>query len=172
MKRKVKFSESGALLQGKLFDDKGNRMGPSFSSKNGVRYRFYVSTALRGRNHKAGSVTRISAPEIEGLVEAALSEKLQLPRDEMLEQVETITVSDGRIRLALKQPKGKRRSIENSVDSKAEGRRASGCSVGSQGRPKAREIDYPGPCLARTTCLAGAMRPSKISPQQRTSIRK
>ena len=24
-------------------------MGPSFSSKNGVRYRFYVSTALRGR---------------------------------------------------------------------------------------------------------------------------
>ena len=80
VKRKVKFSESGALLQGKLFDDKGNRMGPSFSSKNGVRYRFYVSTALRGRNHKAGSVTRISAPEIEGLVEAALSEKLQLPK--------------------------------------------------------------------------------------------
>ena len=46
VKRKVKFSESGAMLQGKLFDDKGNRMGPSFSSKNGVRYRFYVSTAL------------------------------------------------------------------------------------------------------------------------------
>src|SRR5204863_3983055 len=45
VKRRVKFSESGALLQGKLFDDKGNRMGPSFSSKNGVRYRFYVSTA-------------------------------------------------------------------------------------------------------------------------------
>ena len=112
VKRKVKFSESGALLQGKLFDDKGNRMGPSFSSKNGVRYRFYVSTALRGRSHKAGSVTRISAPEIEGLVEAALSEKLQLPRDEMLEQVETITVSDGRIRLALKHSKGKRGSIE------------------------------------------------------------
>src|SRR4051812_48179824 len=28
VKRKVKFSESGAMLQGKLFDDKGNRMGP------------------------------------------------------------------------------------------------------------------------------------------------
>ena len=73
LKRRVKFSESGALLQGKLFDDKGNRMGPSFSSKNGVRYRFYVSTALRGRKHKAGSVTRISAPEIEGLVESELN---------------------------------------------------------------------------------------------------
>ena len=112
VKRRVKFSESGALLQGKLFDDKGNRMGPSFSSKNGVRYRSYVSTALRGRKHKAGSVMRISAPEIEGLVEAALSEKLQAPGEEMLEQVETITVSEGRIRLALKQPNGKRGSIE------------------------------------------------------------
>jgi site-specific DNA recombinase len=112
VKCKVKFSESGALLQGKLFDDKGNRMGPSFSSKNGVRYRFYVSTALRGWKHRAGSITRISAPEIEGLVESALSEKLEAPRDEMLERVETITVSDGRIRLVLRQSKGKRCSID------------------------------------------------------------
>ena len=109
VKRKVRFSESGALLQGKLFDDKGNRMGPSFSSKNGVRYRFYVSTALRGRTHKAGSVTRISAPEIEGLVEAALSERLQAPRDEMVEQVETITVSDGRICVGVKATQRKTR---------------------------------------------------------------
>jgi site-specific DNA recombinase len=112
VKRRVKFSESGAMLQGKLFDDKGNRMGPSFSSKNGVHYRFYVSTALRGRRHTAGSVTRISAPEIEGLVEAALSEKLQLPVDKILAQVETITVSSGRIRLALNPARGKQRSID------------------------------------------------------------
>ncbi|MBK3664784.1 recombinase family protein [Bradyrhizobium diazoefficiens] len=63
-RRGTKFSNSDALLKGKLFDDKGNRMGPTFSSKNGVRYRFYTSTALRGRTHKAGSVTRVSAPEI------------------------------------------------------------------------------------------------------------
>lgn len=112
VKRKVKFSESGVLLRGRLFDDKGNRMGPSFSVKNGVRYRFYVSTALRGKPHTAGSVTRVSAPEIESLVEAALTEKLQLPKDKVLQQVETITVSDGRIRLALAPPKGTRRSIE------------------------------------------------------------
>lgn len=112
VKRKVKFSESGAILQGKLFDDKGNRMSPSFSSKNGVRYRFYVSTALRGRNATAGSITRISAPEIEGLVEAALSERLKAPREEMLKQVERIIVSESRIQLVLKQPKGKRGSIE------------------------------------------------------------
>lgn len=54
---RVKHFESGALLQGKLYDDKGNLMGPSFSSKNGVRYRFYVSSALlRGRRSAAGSV--------------------------------------------------------------------------------------------------------------------
>ena len=35
--RRIKHSESGALLQGKLFDDMGNLMSPSFSSKNGVR---------------------------------------------------------------------------------------------------------------------------------------
>lgn len=112
VKRKVAFSQSGALLQGKLFDDKGNRMGPTFSSKNGIRYRFYVSTALRGRSHTAGSVTRISAPEIEGLVEAALREKLQLLADEALNQVEAITVSDHRIRLALNPARGKQRSID------------------------------------------------------------
>jgi hypothetical protein len=67
VKCKTKYSESGALLKGKLFDDRGNRMGPSFSGKNGVRYRFYVSTALRGRKHKAGSVTRVAASEIEGM---------------------------------------------------------------------------------------------------------
>jgi site-specific DNA recombinase len=71
--RKVKRSESGALLAGKLFDDAENRMSPSFSSKNGVRYRFYVSSALlRGRKAAAGSVSRIAAAEIESAVLAAL----------------------------------------------------------------------------------------------------
>jgi site-specific DNA recombinase len=71
--RKVKRSESGAMLQGKLFDDKGNRMSPSFSSKNGVRYRFYVSSALlRGRKGAAGSVGRVAAAEIEPVVLDAL----------------------------------------------------------------------------------------------------
>jgi site-specific DNA recombinase len=71
--RKAKRSESAALLQGKLYDDKGNRMSPSFSSKNGVRYRFYVSSALlRGRKTEAGSVMRVSATEVENGVLAAL----------------------------------------------------------------------------------------------------
>src|ERR1700682_3911731 len=58
---------------GKLYDDRGNRMSPSFSAKNGVRYRFYVSSALlRGRKADVGSVGRVPAAEIESTVLAAL----------------------------------------------------------------------------------------------------
>jgi site-specific DNA recombinase len=75
--RRIRHSDSGALLRGKLFDDKGNAMSPSFSAKNGIRYRFYVSTALRGRKDQAGSVTRISAPEIERAIEDAVQRRLE-----------------------------------------------------------------------------------------------
>ncbi len=92
--RKKKRSESGALLMGKLYDDKGNLMSPSYSSKNGVRYRFYVSSALlRGRKAAAGSISRIAAAEIEGAVLAALnthqpeSGSDDTPTAEMLERV-------------------------------------------------------------------------------------
>lgn len=78
-KRKVKRSESGALLIGKLFDDRGNAMSPSFSSKNGARYRFYVSSAiLRGRKIEAGSVARISAADVEQTLTNALRERLKI----------------------------------------------------------------------------------------------
>jgi site-specific DNA recombinase len=75
---RIKHFQSGAMLQGKLYDDEGNLMGPSFSSKNGVRYRFYISSALlRGRKSAAGTVGRVPAAEIESAVLAALQ-----PQDE------------------------------------------------------------------------------------------
>jgi hypothetical protein len=62
-------SASGALLAGKLRDDRGNYMSPSFTVKNGIRYRFYISRALmRGRKAQAGSIARIPAQLIESLV--------------------------------------------------------------------------------------------------------
>ena len=51
-------------------------MGPSFSSKDGGRYRFYISMALRGRKHTAGSVARIAAHNIEGVVEESVRKNL------------------------------------------------------------------------------------------------
>lgn len=48
-------SRSGALLQGRIFDDRGNRMSPSHATKGGIRYRYYVSAAvLQGRKSEAG----------------------------------------------------------------------------------------------------------------------
>jgi site-specific DNA recombinase len=65
--------DNKALLTGFLFDDQGHRMSPTFSLKRGVRYLSYVSVAiLKGRKDKAGTVPRVSAPEIERLVENAL----------------------------------------------------------------------------------------------------
>ena len=55
-----------SFLAGKLYDDRGNRMGPSHAAKGGRRWRYYVSRALlKGRNSEAGSVTRVSAAQIE-----------------------------------------------------------------------------------------------------------
>ena len=63
---------SDALLAGKLFDDRGNRMSPSHAAKGGRRYRYYVSQAiLQGRKHEAGSVARAPALEIEARVAEA-----------------------------------------------------------------------------------------------------
>ncbi len=74
--------QSGALLLGKLYDDRGNLMSPSFSVKNGVRYRFYVSAVLlRGRNGKAGTVGRVSAISIETAVAATLRNALKAAQD-------------------------------------------------------------------------------------------
>jgi site-specific DNA recombinase len=76
--RKGRRTASEALLMGKLYDDRGNRMSPSFSAKNGVHYRFYVSSALlRGRKADVGSIGRVPAAEIEGTVLAALKTQQQ-----------------------------------------------------------------------------------------------
>jgi site-specific DNA recombinase len=64
---------TNALLAGKLFDDRGNLMTPSWSKRGSKRWSYYVSQAiLRGDKANAGSVARVSAPEIERRVIEAL----------------------------------------------------------------------------------------------------
>ena len=58
-----------ALLVGRIFDDRGNRMSPSHSRKGGARYGYYVSSALiQGQPQSAGSVTRVPAAKVEAVV--------------------------------------------------------------------------------------------------------
>jgi site-specific DNA recombinase len=67
--RQVRLKGSAAILTGRIFDDRGNRMSLTHSNKLGVRYRYYVSHAiLQNRKAEAGRTTRVPAPEIETLV--------------------------------------------------------------------------------------------------------
>ncbi len=107
--RKARRTASEALLMGKLYDDRGNRMSPSFSTKNGVRYRFYVSSALlRGQKGKVGSVGRVPATEIEGTVHAAIiAQKGQGPKGpasspDPLERVERVVVARDQLSISLR----------------------------------------------------------------------
>ena len=71
-------ASSESLLMGRIFDDRGNRMTPTYAHKNGKRYRYYLSSALsQGRAEHAGSVRRIPAPEIETLVIGAVRKRLK-----------------------------------------------------------------------------------------------
>ena len=75
--RRASQPDDHSFLVGKLYDDRGNRMGASHASKGGRRWRYYVSrAALSGRWKEAGSVVRIPAPEIENLVANAVGAHL------------------------------------------------------------------------------------------------
>jgi len=52
-------NKSAALLSGRIYDDRGNRMTPSHARKRGLRYRYYVSSPLlHGQAGGGGSVRR------------------------------------------------------------------------------------------------------------------
>ena len=71
-----------SLLAGLLFDDKGNAMSPTHATSNGRRYRYYISQAIpQFREQEAGSVTRIPAQTIEGLVTDQIKAFLEKPND-------------------------------------------------------------------------------------------
>ena len=55
-----------SFLARKLYDDRGNLMGPSHAAKGGRRWRYYISRALLTfRETDAGSVARVPAVKVE-----------------------------------------------------------------------------------------------------------
>jgi site-specific DNA recombinase len=112
--RRCRLRGSPALLTGRLFDERGNRMSPSHSNKGGARYRYYVSqVVLQGKPQAAGSIGRVHAAEIETLVVAALRNHLNangaaepLPDDhrDLLERhLERVTLTPNHLELRLRQ---------------------------------------------------------------------
>jgi site-specific DNA recombinase len=69
--------QSQSLLMGRIFDDRGNRMTPTYAVKNGIRYRYYISAPLlQGQSGKAAKLNRVPAAEIERLIFGAVSKQL------------------------------------------------------------------------------------------------
>jgi site-specific DNA recombinase len=112
--RRVRLTHSPAILMGRIFDDRGNRMTPSHSNKQGVRYRYYVSHALlQCRSEDAGRVVRVPAIPLEKIVvetiraqagpetkpKGALSDREVIDR-----HVTRITVRPNTIDIELKEP--------------------------------------------------------------------
>ena len=70
--------QSGALLIGRIFDERGNRMTPTYAVKKGVRYRYYISAPLvQGKPQNAAQINRVPAAHIEKLIIAAVRNHLE-----------------------------------------------------------------------------------------------
>jgi hypothetical protein len=57
-------TSSEALLLGRIFDDRGNRMTPSYAVKNGARYRYYVSCVLAQLHSALDGLGSLICPRI------------------------------------------------------------------------------------------------------------
>jgi site-specific DNA recombinase len=113
--RTVARAKSAAMLAGLLFDDAGHRMIATHSTKNKVRYWYYVSQPMiRGRcKAPVGSVDRVSAKEIEHVVLNAMMDYLRktnghatinhvTPRELITSHVARIEVRANQLALFLK----------------------------------------------------------------------
>jgi site-specific DNA recombinase len=70
---------TNSMLAGKIFDDRGNTMSPTYSRKGALSHRYYVSQAItQGRKKEAGAVPRVPAHDVESnVVEALRSAELE-----------------------------------------------------------------------------------------------
>jgi hypothetical protein len=98
----VSRTTSEAVLLGRIFDDRGNRMTPSHARKRGIKYRYYISsTLLHGQAEKSGAVRRIPAEEIEALVVKAV----RIHRDLASETHDTAVIRNHVVRVGVQTDK-------------------------------------------------------------------
>jgi DNA invertase Pin-like site-specific DNA recombinase len=112
--RRCRLRSLPALLTGRLFDHRGNRMSPTHANKGGARYRYYISPAVLQKNTQTPrSVSRVPAAELEALVLTALRNHLTasgagqlLPdndRDLIDRHLERVTLTANHVELRLRQ---------------------------------------------------------------------
>jgi site-specific DNA recombinase len=75
--------KSNALLLGKLFNEAGEKLTPSYAIKKGVRYRYYISTsAMQARDRGSSAIHRLPTPALETAVIDALRSVMEKPAAE------------------------------------------------------------------------------------------
>ena len=108
IKRAKTNAKGNSLLTGRIFDDRGNGMTPTYAVKNGVHYRYYISTPLlHGKSEIAGTVARVPAADVEDTIVKALRERLEIKEladDRTLLQtyVERVEIQTNRLVVTLK----------------------------------------------------------------------
>src|SRR5262245_29276039 len=114
-------TNSEALLAGRVYDDRGNRMTPSHARKRGIKYRYYLSSALlQGQSERAGSISRVPAAEIETVVVSSVRERLNLStsiddRGVIDAYVARVEVRRGKLVIKLAQARERKRRIQSDL---------------------------------------------------------
>src|SRR5919201_754428 len=112
--RRCRLRAAPAILSGRLFDNRGNRMSPTHANKGGVRYRYYVSqTVLQRKPQPSGLISRVPAAEIEALVVKAVCKHLNTceggqrlsdnDRDLLERHLERVTLTPNHLELRLRE---------------------------------------------------------------------
>lgn len=94
-------AKTGSRLAGLLYDDKGNKMSPSYSNGNNRHYRYYVSMSIKNPvDYERGEITKISAGEIETFVQNDFVKLLKNTR-KMQEYLASYSVEQQKLMLDL-----------------------------------------------------------------------
>ena len=110
---------------GGIYDDRGHKMTPSHVRKRGMKYRYYISSALlQGQAEQAGTVSRIPADEIETLVvkcvRGHLNESADIENTPLINKhVVRVEVQSHQLVIELANPKGanpKRKRSRNVIE--------------------------------------------------------
>jgi DNA invertase Pin-like site-specific DNA recombinase len=149
--------EHPSLLKGLLCDDRGDRMSPSFTTKRGVRYRFYVNNALlKGRTEQIGSITRVAAMDLEQRVVAAVRDRCsnaggQSDKELVNEHIERVTLSRDNVLILLKTSDKGASQIELA---RSQIRRAAGAKIETDTKAPNASLPY---ALTRAHCWSNGL---------------
>jgi site-specific DNA recombinase len=104
--RQSRSTPVGAMLTGKIFDDRGHPMSPVTVRRGSKTYRYYVSQAvIRHDRGEAGSVSRTPAAPLEAMVERELRTRLMDDASaKIADRIDCVIVGASAVELRLKPP--------------------------------------------------------------------